>query len=844
MLEWTGERYLPFASPELVGVEIHYEHLHRYAFACQFVSGKKVLDLASGEGYGSYLLSQEADHVVGVEIDPESVEHARTKYPRDDLEFMQGSILEIPIAGEHLFDLVVCFEAIEHVSDHDKLLSEVKRLLKADGLFIVSTPNKKIYTDEPNYHNPFHIKELYFSDFTDLLSNYFSDIYTFGQRVYAGSNIWRLSSKKVSDYSEFIIGKEDNGFEFKSGPEKSPLYFIAIASNSSLGERQNINSYFIDTSNTLITQREGLITALTGQLNEVTKLSQTLEKTATEREGLLQEASNRAYAMEQAVVDRGNQIAVLTSQLQEASNRAYAMEQAVTEHDKQIATLSDRIKQADAITISLEHELAEIRSSVVWQMTLRFHNGLIERALPHKTRRRAWYDLGLMGGRKFVNEGRLSFRRNRDQDISSRTTPKIEVYQEIDPGEAAAFESERVIEKTVSVVIPTKNAGPDFEFTLEKIKNQKGIKSVEIIVVDSGSEDETLKIAEKFNSKIYNLKPEEFNHGLTRNYGAEKANGDYILFIVQDAIPIGYKLVYKLVKQLESDNKIAAVTCRQVPRSDSDIFARYTMWQHYRMIGFNGDKIINATINGCKNLSGLEKRKMAGLDDVCTCIKKDIFDDFKFKKTNFAEDLNLGIRLIEGGYKLGFSYSAGVIHSHNRTAEYFMRRYYVDTKSLNEMFNEAPNVREKDVVYVLSSICSLYQSLVLSAKQLANCNFKESNIDTIFSILKKILANQKKDSEDDMKIGGPLDDIIYKLDIICAERQKRDSFLFPDYINMLNHLQNYLNSIYCIYDISEIMDALYKLFCVLCGSYLGNLYFYKIDDEKFRMIDKLLSRGV
>ena len=82
------------------GAEIHYEHLHRYAFASQFVKGKKVLDLASGEGYGTFILSQEAHSVVGIEIDPVAVSHAKTTYEKKNIEFIEGSILNIPIRGE------------------------------------------------------------------------------------------------------------------------------------------------------------------------------------------------------------------------------------------------------------------------------------------------------------------------------------------------------------------------------------------------------------------------------------------------------------------------------------------------------------------------------------------------------------------------------------------------------------------------------------------------------------------------------------------------------------------------------------------------------------------------
>jgi len=87
MLTWTGERYLPFVDPKISGAEIHYEHLHGYYIALHFVEGKKVLDLACGEGYGSYILSKSAEHLVGIEIDEKIVKHASCKYIRDNLEF-------------------------------------------------------------------------------------------------------------------------------------------------------------------------------------------------------------------------------------------------------------------------------------------------------------------------------------------------------------------------------------------------------------------------------------------------------------------------------------------------------------------------------------------------------------------------------------------------------------------------------------------------------------------------------------------------------------------------------------------------------------------------------------
>ena len=251
-LKWTGERYLPGTDPKICGVEIHYEHLHRYAFASHLVKDKDVLDLACGEGYGSYKLSRAARSVIGIDIDSKAVDHAQCQYQCDNLRFMQGSILDVPIIGEKKFDVIICFEAMEHIEEHVKLLSEVKRLLRDDGMFIVSTPNKKVYTDDHSYHNPFHVKELYLEEFSDLLRTYFSNLGFFGQRVFTGSNIWRLyTDSENSKNFDFVIEADKEKFRFEAESNKIPLYFIAVASNVPLNDMMPEKSYMVDLSNTL-----------------------------------------------------------------------------------------------------------------------------------------------------------------------------------------------------------------------------------------------------------------------------------------------------------------------------------------------------------------------------------------------------------------------------------------------------------------------------------------------------------------------------------------------------------------------------------------------------------------
>ena len=93
MLEWTGERFLPWMKDPLLA----YEHLHRYVHASGYAKGRRVLDLASGEGYGSSLLARTAASVVGVDIDKCVVGHANAKYGSSNLRFVCGTITDVPI---------------------------------------------------------------------------------------------------------------------------------------------------------------------------------------------------------------------------------------------------------------------------------------------------------------------------------------------------------------------------------------------------------------------------------------------------------------------------------------------------------------------------------------------------------------------------------------------------------------------------------------------------------------------------------------------------------------------------------------------------------------------------
>lgn len=221
-LEFTGERF----TPECVR-EIFYEHWHRYAWAARLVNGLNVLDAACGEGYGSHLLAQSAARVDGVDIDPQAVSHAETRYAADHLRFHTASALDLPFPDNH-FDCVVSFETLEHLAEHDQLLSEFRRVLKPDGFLIISSPDKKTYSDDTGYHNEFHVRELYRDELEQLLAKHFPSWRLFGQKLMFQSVLWSMDKESAAD-AQHLLAEPDGAIASGTQPIAPPLYFIAVA---------------------------------------------------------------------------------------------------------------------------------------------------------------------------------------------------------------------------------------------------------------------------------------------------------------------------------------------------------------------------------------------------------------------------------------------------------------------------------------------------------------------------------------------------------------------------------------------------------------------------------------
>jgi len=244
-----------------------------------------------------------------------------------------------------------------------------------------------------------------------------------------------------------------------------------------------------------------------------------------------------------------------------------------------------------------------------------------------------------------------------------------------------------------SVVVLTFNAGSGFEGLLKRLRAQETDFDYEVLVIDSDSTDGTPELAERHGASVHRIPPAEFDHGATRNLGVSLSKGEYVAFLVQDAVPLDESWLATMIEDLERDPLVAGVYGRQVPRPESDPLTRVLVngWptaSSERREQFAGGP------GRYQALSPEERRALAAFDDVSSCVRRSVWEEISFDRTSFGEDLRWGRRAVEAGYKLVYEPRSAVYHSHERGALYDLRRYYADAQLLLDLFGIAatPNL--------------------------------------------------------------------------------------------------------------------------------------------------------
>lgn len=215
---------------------------------------------------------------------------------------------------------------------------------------------------------------------------------------------------------------------------------------------------------------------------------------------------------------------------------------------------------------------------------------------------------------------------------------------------------------TVSIIIPTKNAGHKFKSVLDKIFSQY-YEHFEVIIIDSGSTDGTLSLVRKYPVKLFQIKPGDFGHGKTRNYAASLTQENIIVFLTQDAEPLANNWLTHLLKPFK-DPKIAGVYGRQIPKNNESEL----------------DKFFLLSLYGNKNKLWTKKNYTQGdniFSDADSAIRKDLLLKYPYKNDIIvSEDYEWAARMLTKGYKIFYNKDACVIHSHTYNFHTLFKRNF------------------------------------------------------------------------------------------------------------------------------------------------------------------------
>lgn len=223
----------------------------------------------------------------------------------------------------------------------------------------------------------------------------------------------------------------------------------------------------------------------------------------------------------------------------------------------------------------------------------------------------------------------------------------------------------------ISVIIPVKNGADTLKMCLEGIKSQTLFCSLEVIVLDSGSQDNTLSLFKEYHFvKVHSISPAQFNHGDTRNYGISLASGEFVAFTVQDAYTADELWLEKMVSHF-SDSEVIGVCGQQVVPHDKD----KNPHEWFRPHSKPEPVYVKLTRDQIKNGYSLnELHKLCRWDNVNSMYRRCSLLMLPFRRVSFGEDMIWAKEAVLAGNKIVYDPTSQVYHYHHATYDYTYKR--------------------------------------------------------------------------------------------------------------------------------------------------------------------------
>ena len=368
MMEFTGERIVPGS----VDADLLNEHICRYRFARLLVEEKVVLDVGSGVGYGSKILAEKASSVLAVDVSEEAIRYTGEKYAAKNIEMVVGDGQELPLASDSV-DVVVSFELIEHLQGQQAHLAEVSRVLKPDGLTVISTPNRIFYSQESNQANPFHTHEFDFREFLDVLKSVFSSVEIYFQNHIAGLIVGNPSlyrevatflQEDVDDLqatSNFFVAVCAHGRQYQPAPGN---FCLLPGSGNLLRERQ-LNIQRLEEG---VARLDRALTRLQGEYEQRSSWALQLNRQVKSRDRSLMQLRAEFEDRSRWAEELSSQAEELTSQAEELARQAEELARQLDEKDKAILKLQSEFEDRTRWALEMEAKLEAIRQSRLYKL--------------------------------------------------------------------------------------------------------------------------------------------------------------------------------------------------------------------------------------------------------------------------------------------------------------------------------------------------------------------------------------------------------------------------------------------------------------------------------------------
>jgi SAM-dependent methyltransferase len=329
-------------------VDLFNEHRARYWFARRYASGKNVLDAACGAGYGSALLAETAQSVIGVDIAHDAVEYARRHFQSPRIQYAQADCLALPFRSGG-FELIVAFEIIEHLENPEAFLAELCRVLHPAGLLILSTPNRLYYTDDRGEINPFHRREFSYPEFEEILQPLFAHRAILFENHVAGLAVTAPGVKP--DFAASPGGRifqEQTSATSVESERRGAHFFVALCSAEPLGSIEPL--LYLPSLGNILRERE----------THIRLLQEGFERDRAELENLgnlLAERTRWAEQLNQQLAEKDSYVLQLQADYNAKIEWAQSLERELEKARADLDRLQREFEERTAWALRLDAEL-------------------------------------------------------------------------------------------------------------------------------------------------------------------------------------------------------------------------------------------------------------------------------------------------------------------------------------------------------------------------------------------------------------------------------------------------------------------------------------------------------